>query len=540
MKAKWIIILLFASLDFNLSAQTRYPFDAGTTISAHKWEVIDIAFHTDKPTRAPFDVSFSARFTGPANRVLKIPGFYDGGDNFIIRFSPTEEGAWRYVTSSSVPELAGKRGKVLVSADTDSLEHGPVIVSKADTRSFSYADGTPCFLLSYEADWLFALDYGNDALPKTRTLLAAIRDNGFNQVIMNVYAYNTTWKRDPALKDKYDYSSPRCFPFGGTNSMPDFNTLNAAFFDHLDRVISLLNKDHIEAHLMIYVWNKGVNWPPMNSHGDDLYFDYVIKRYEAYPNIIWDVAKEALSYGRCDMAYVTGRIARIRKLDAYKRLVTVHDYRYCSKNPGQVDFISIQDWQTDLYSGMMNAAEKHYGKPIFNIENGGYERGPYAVFEGDYSDPVACLWRNYQTAFAGAYSNYYWEDTAWNVIVPDALRLPDSVRPHFVYYKYFSEFFKRFRFSSLVPLRDASSSGFVLTDKRGTYLFLVPSQNSGISFSLNSLTGKDVQISWFDPLSGKYFDRHKQTIEGWQHYSVPSGHSFLVLIVSEGNRADKP
>jgi len=42
----------------------------------------------------------------------------------------------------------------------------------------------------------------------------------------------------------------------------------------------------------------------MHSAEDNRYFDYVIKRYQAFPNIIWDVSKEALDYGRCDIPYI--------------------------------------------------------------------------------------------------------------------------------------------------------------------------------------------------------------------------------------------
>jgi hypothetical protein len=38
---------------------------------------------------------------------------------------------------------------------------------------------------------------------------------------------------------------------------------------------------------MIYVWNKLVNWPEMHTQGDDLYFDYIIHRYQAFSNVIF-------------------------------------------------------------------------------------------------------------------------------------------------------------------------------------------------------------------------------------------------------------
>src|SRR5690606_11877931 len=108
------------------------------------------------------------------------------------------------------------------------------------------------------------------------------------------------------------------------NDNPDFSKLNIEFFKHFDRVMNHLYEKGIVAHLMIYVWNKEVNWPAMYSKDDNRFFDYVIKRYQGYSNMIWDVSKEALDYGRCDIPYINERIERIRRADAYNRLITVH------------------------------------------------------------------------------------------------------------------------------------------------------------------------------------------------------------------------
>ena len=61
------------------------------------------------------------------------------------------------------------------------------------------------------------------------------------------------------------------------------------FFQHFDRVMAELDNKNVAAHLMIYVWNKKVNWPKSRSAEDNRYFDYVVKRYQAYPNLIWDI-----------------------------------------------------------------------------------------------------------------------------------------------------------------------------------------------------------------------------------------------------------
>jgi hypothetical protein len=94
---------------------------------------------------------------------------------------------------------------------------------------------------------------------------------------------------------------------------------------------------------MIYVWHKQVAWPEARSEADNRYFDYVVKRYQAYSNIIWDISKEATGYDHNDKSYILDRIERLRALDSYDRLVTVHDYGYCNQYPDTVDFISVQN-----------------------------------------------------------------------------------------------------------------------------------------------------------------------------------------------------
>ncbi len=43
--------------------------------------------------------------------------------------------------------------------------------------------------------------------------------------------------------------------------------------------------------------NKKVSWPEARSAEDNRHFDYVIKRYQAFSNIVWDISKEAAGFG---------------------------------------------------------------------------------------------------------------------------------------------------------------------------------------------------------------------------------------------------
>ena len=51
-------------------------------------------------------------------------------------------------------------------------------------------------------------------------------------------------------------------------------------------------------------------------------------------------------------------------------------------------------------------------KSALKIEHGGYERGPYHVFTGDYLSPDVCLEGAYQGVFAGVYPTHFWQDTS--------------------------------------------------------------------------------------------------------------------------------
>ncbi|MEJ2614469.1 MAG: DUF5060 domain-containing protein [Ignavibacteriaceae bacterium] len=533
LKIVFLFLAIFGCLSNIQAKKISEKYLPNAVYKCCKWDIIDISFPVKSKTGKPFDIVFGVTAVKPDGSKKDIPGFYNGGNKYLFRINPDEIGAWNFLTYSDLKDLSGLKFNIVVTETSDTIQHGPIVISAKNPGKLEYADGKPYFLQAYELDWLFALDADNpDGIPKTKMLLDTISDYNYNQIIMNVYAYDVDWKKDPSLKKEYDYGSPDVYPFGGTNQKPDFSILNTGFFQRLDRVIEYLNSKSIIAHLMIYVWNKEVNWPSMYSQVDNRYFEYVIKRYEGYPNIIWDISKEALSDGQCDMNYVTDRIQRVRKLDAYKRLLTVHDYRYCEKYPDKVDFISIQYWGTDLYEKMLSIKKLHKDEPVFNIEHGGYEKGVYEVFNGDYTDPVSCLWRNYLCAFGGSYSTYYWQNTAWYLVIPAPMQLPASQRPHYNYYKYFIRFFTDHHFENLQPVKNVSSSGWCMEDKSNkTILFLIPKENSGISITLNNYAGNNASIKLFNPLDGKYTELPDIKLSSWFHMDLPEKESFRILIV---------
>ncbi len=492
---------------------------------AERWEVVELSFLGQDDDEDPFAVEFGAVFRHAEGDRLRVPGYYDGDDRWVVRFCPKELGDWYYTTYSTMPQLASKTGTVKVVENTRSWQRGPIRVSESNSRRFEYADGSPYFLMAFELDWLFALDAenGND-IPRSRELVKSVANNGFNQVVMNVFAYDATWGEKDKILPQDNFAKPNVFPFGGTNEDPDFSTLDVTYFQRLDRMFRLQDEQQIAAHLMIYVWNKQVNWPDPESEADNRYFDYVVARYQAFPNLIWDISKEALDYGRDDMGYISRRIDRLRRLDGHNRLLTVHDFRYCSAFPGKVDIISIQEWQPFLYHRMAQIGEQYGDKPVFNIEHGGYEKTTYSIFDGAYTDPETCLDRTYQCIFAGTYSTYYWQNTSWYNVITKPFALPEHQQPHFAYYKHLTDLFAKYDFNSLEPSQQTFSPP-MLGNGTDTFLFYLPDYRKGINGRLPEILGKTMQIRWFDPLTGKTIgdQKHHFADDTWLWMKRPEG-----------------
>lgn len=526
----WFVMCLTLQLS---SAQiTSVKHKNNKSYNIPKWEVIDVVIETKTRLKNPFVADFGATFLHENGTIQKVPGFYNGNNQWVLRFSNSLQGTWKFTTYGEDKKLRNKKGTIIVNPPKKG-KHGAVTIKKND-KKFSYEDGSPYFLLAFECDWLYALDYHNNkSIPKTEHLLNLIQENGFNQVVMNVFSYDVRWKKDKELAKhpEHEFGAPKdIFPFLGNNENPDFSSLNVDFFKKFDRTISLMNDKEIVSHLMIYVWNKLVAWPEMYSEADNMYFDYVIKRYQAFPNMLWDISKEALYYGRADAKYIKERIERVRKLDSYNRLLTVHDYGFCNKNPETVDFISSQDWSHNIYNKMLDAHQKFTNKPVFNIEHGGYEKSPYVVFTGNYDNAEACLRRNYMCLFAGVYTTYYWQGTSWNAMIYNPFEQPKGVyKPKFEYFKHMNQLFRNIDFSQLEPMPHRNAGTYNLSTKDlSTVLLYIPKECHSMRSWIFRKDVKQRTFEWFNTLTGET-QTYDGPVEG-QYYNPWQGTADAILI----------
>ncbi|MDX9981344.1 MAG: DUF4038 domain-containing protein [Lentisphaeria bacterium] len=90
---------------FGLLLATLGTVMAGGPAETRQWRVAEFTF-TARETHAgvPLGVRFGARFTGPDGSVYHVPGFWDGGQTWRVRFAPTMPGAWSYTTEAGEEE----------------------------------------------------------------------------------------------------------------------------------------------------------------------------------------------------------------------------------------------------------------------------------------------------------------------------------------------------------------------------------------------------------------------------------------------------
>ncbi len=129
-----------------------YEEDATSVVKAKTWVANELTLKSTKRYEDPFnDVDVDLILTN-GNVTYTIPGFWDGGTVFRVRFVCTSAGKWTYTTKCSDKTNKGLHGQTGTITCTDykgtlEIYKRGFIQIKKGTRYFSYADGSPFFYL---------------------------------------------------------------------------------------------------------------------------------------------------------------------------------------------------------------------------------------------------------------------------------------------------------------------------------------------------------------------------------------------------------
>jgi hypothetical protein len=411
--------------------------------------------------------------------------------------------------------------------------HGRLMVDPQALHRFRFEDGHPFVPLGFEWDWMMAYhqEHGEGS-PSTRDnpsfgdALDLLRESGFNYVVGNLYAHEYHRNQATEETEPYLYRPPKIYIYGGTNERPDHFRPNVSFFQDCDRAIAALHRRGLLLHLMVQVQNKKVNWPDRASVQDDVFWHYVIARYQAYCNVVWDISKETynLLHRTGSHAYALSRIQLIRQADVYQHLITSHDSEQESWGKASVvdeacDFLSDQvkfrgatdDWPLRSAQKLNLEAIRRWrnvGKPYVNVEYG-YELGieplsaPNPKFCTSGENMLLWAWALY---VGGAYPNYYYCNTSW-----DLLKF-HPVPPSWQCYRYLVDFIDGMDFNRLTPDNDYVQRGMCSAEPGRQYFVLLPA--GGDTWIDLTAVDRDHPILavWMDIQTGQ---RESWTVEGW-------------------------
>jgi hypothetical protein len=248
-------------------------------VDVPKWSTYEISLTSDNYyANAYKDGSLTATFTGPGGVTKTVTGFWDGGNSFKVRFTPTVEGSWSYTTSSSDQGLNGNSGS-FVAAALIAGRHGFLRIDPNYTNSFIWDDGVRYFMMGQTYyDWMQAANVNNNWKTSVDRMMAY----GFSKVRFDVYACNVPSEHN-------DYHDAQ--PYTSSSNSPNRDSLNLAYWRKLDEMIQYMASKGLVADLIVtnpYRDNRQYGTDTQN----DRFVNYVMARYAAYPNVIWCMCNE--------------------------------------------------------------------------------------------------------------------------------------------------------------------------------------------------------------------------------------------------------
>ena len=226
------------------------------------------------------EVKLFVTFTSPSGQPYRVEGFWDGGQQWRVRFVPDEIGLWIYTSTCTRPDDSG----LVANGSFDCLpptgttrfeQHGPVRLS-SNRRYLVHADGTPFFWVGDTA-W-------NGPLRATSDEWMYYLHERVRQKFTAVQWVTTQWLASPTgdINGQLAYTGI------------EHITINPAFFQRLDRQMDAISSAgllNVPVLLWAAMWrseeenraNPGYSLPEDQAV---LLARYMLARWSASP-IVW-------------------------------------------------------------------------------------------------------------------------------------------------------------------------------------------------------------------------------------------------------------
>ncbi len=495
------------------------------------WQRGDIVLHSEKQYDNPYtDVDVDAVFIHESGDEIRLYGFWNGGDEWRVRFAPTKTGEWTYTVYCSDPAntslngVAGTLTAVPNDGATELDKHGFIRVSD-NGRYFVYDDGTPFYWLgdtNWQAPNYVSVDRcnypgchcGSQFLHEVENRLA----KGFT-------VYQTYFDGAESDGGGQRGVSPEPAMWAEKYTLPNVE----AFREKYDGMFDELAKRGMVIALGFGVHASTTN--AMSREALDRLSRYLTARYAAYP-VVWITAQEIT--GDPQFAPWLSSAAVTAAGDGYRHPQSAHQYPL----PADDEFVQrldAQAWHTffllqnghgpiggkNTYQGYWNNARNASPKPFIESEANyediwcggfnGYEASRISAWKANlcgscgFTYGVTGIWANCwstagSTGWLGSFSTEPWYM---------GLDKPGSYEM-----KYLADFFRYVGFSRLVPrFSDRKYSNCITEEKAvassenaDTYVayFYNRDRTAGILHGLNR--NETYRAAWYDVLTGKFIE----------------------------------
>ena len=121
------------------------PLNIDPEIKVRRYDRHEIVLKTAENPANPYrDIQVGVEFRGPDARPILVPGFWDGGGTFRVRFAPTLRGRWTWKSLSQTADLNNLSGDFECIGE-DAAVKGFVTIqaNHKDSRHFAYTNGDP-------------------------------------------------------------------------------------------------------------------------------------------------------------------------------------------------------------------------------------------------------------------------------------------------------------------------------------------------------------------------------------------------------------
>ncbi len=487
------------------------------------YQRVNIPLTAKKEYANPFkETEVYAIFTHEDGTAMKQYGFWNGGDDWCIRFSPVKTGTWSFKTYSDDNGLNGIEGTVegLKAEARHALDNHGWVKLERDKRYFIYEDGTPFFWLG-DTHWQ-GPDY--ERIHQCN-YPGCTCSNQFKHVV------DDRVKKGFTVYQTY-FSSGRNTSDPEKEVLPwwkdNYETINTEAFEKSDYMFEYLDSVGMTIALGLGLHSQTYNQMKGNEEAMRLITKYIVARYSAYP-IIWLTGQEIVSFHQPSLDLWIKIGAYIGELDGYKHPRGAHMYPLDANYPS-IKKLGKEPWHQYymLQAGHGAAArfkDRFFYKSYFDdpkkkiyIEGECQYEDIYYKLQNDASHNRKGAW---QAMLSGASGFTYGVTGVWALSWGDGEKSPfDSYNPEPWYIgvdkhgalelKYMKEFLTRFRFWQLEPIFDdigcfeqrKFACAAKLGDEAMIWYFYDELKESGVLRRL--LPETEYFGYWFDVITGKY------------------------------------